>query len=64
MLALGTGRVHRYYRNHESEKDGEEMMTKEQELIISLLQQLNKTFAEVVKLQQFVISELRKPVEK
>ena len=39
-----------------------ERMTKEQELIISLLQQLNKSLAEAVKLERFIAGELQKQI--
>jgi len=39
-------------------------MTKEQaQLIISLLQQLNKTLVEVEKLEKFIVGELQKRVK-
>jgi len=39
-------------------------MTKEQaQLIISLLQQLNKTMVEVEKLEKFIVGELQKRVK-
>ena len=39
-------------------------MTEEQKLIISLLQQLNKSLAEVIKLEKFIAGELQTWVTK